>query len=53
MVLSLVITFTSTIREFVLLPLDSKRWEPYNPKIEDEILMPTLKFLAWEVLIYS
>ena len=36
--------FTTAIREVVLLPFDSKTREPYNPKNEDEILMPTLKF---------
>ena len=43
-ILSLVTTFSATIRETVLFPFDREIWETYNPKNEEEILMPTLNF---------
>ena len=44
MLLSLFMPFTIMVREVVIFPFNSKIGEPYNPKSEDEILNPTLKF---------
>lgn len=42
MVLSLVTTFTTTMRDVILFPFDMETKDPYAPRNEEEIELPTL-----------
>ena len=44
MVLSLVSTFTKTLRDVILFPFDKETEEIYIPRNEDEINFPSINF---------